>query len=59
MAGIDFNAGCRTLAQVHRAGRLPRCPVCGEVLRFGSRDRVEGADYYHCPRDGEQVKWEW
>lgn len=55
----DYNAGCRTLAQVHRAGRVPRCPICGAVLSYGSTDRVEGADYYECPVDGERIKWEW
>ncbi|MDK2975222.1 MAG: hypothetical protein PWP08_1593 [Methanofollis sp.] len=56
---IDYNAGCRTLAQLSRAGRVPRCPLCGAVLEFFSQDRIEGADYYECPADGEIFKWMW
>lgn len=59
MAAVDFNAGCRTLADLNRAGRLPQCPVCGAVLSFSSSDRVEGADYLRCPADGEVFKWWW
>lgn len=56
---LDYNAGCRTLAELSRAGRGPRCPVCGAALEFSSRDRVEGADYLRCPRDREVFKWMW
>jgi hypothetical protein len=59
MAAADFNAGCQTLAALNRAGRVPRCPVCGAVLAFSSSDQIEGADYYRCPADGERVKWWW
>ncbi|TAJ43183.1 hypothetical protein [Methanofollis fontis] len=55
---IDYNAGCRTREQLSRAGRVPLCPVCGVRLDYGSTDRVEGADYYHCPEHG-LVKWMW
>lgn len=59
MAAADFNAGCRTLADLSRAGRLPRCPVCGAVLSFSSSDRIEGVDYYRCPVEGDLVRWGW
>lgn len=55
----DYNAGCRTLLELNKARRLPRCPLCGALLEFSSQDRVEGADYYRCPEDGERIKWEW
>jgi hypothetical protein len=55
----DYNAGCRTLLELNKARRLPRCPLCGALLEFSSQDRVEGADYYECPEDGERIKWMW
>jgi len=55
----DYNAGCRTLLELNKARREPRCPLCGALLEFSSQDRVEGADYYRCPADGEIFKWMW
>ncbi len=55
----DYNAGCRTLLELNKARRRPRCPLCGALLEFSSQDRVEGADYYECPADGERIKWMW
>jgi len=55
----DYNAGCRTLLELNKARREPRCPLCGALLEFSSQDRVEGADYYECPADGERIKWMW